>query len=109
MDGFSDDNAVVILAATSRPDALNPALLRPGRFDRKLTLELPSRKAREEILAVHIRKVPLTDDVNISNIAAETVSFSGADLANLINETALRSARNNAKTVISRDFFRNQR
>lgn len=104
MDGFSADEAVVVLAATNRPDVLDPALLRPGRFDRKLVLELPGRKAREEIVAVHTRNVPLTDDVSIENIASETAGFSGADLANLVNEAALRAARNNARTVNAKDF-----
>lgn len=104
MDGFSPDEAVVVLAATNRPDVLDPALLRPGRFDRKLTLELPSRKAREEIILVHTRKVPLAEDVDIAAIAAETVGFSGADLANLVNEAALRAARARAKIVTLNDF-----
>jgi len=104
MDGFSVDEAVVVLAATNRPDILDPALLRPGRFDRKLVLELPGRQARADILAVHTRKVPLSEDVNIVNIAAETIGFSGADLANLVNEAALRAARNNTATVSSEDF-----
>ncbi|MEH6556929.1 MAG: ATP-dependent zinc metalloprotease FtsH [Oceanicoccus sp.] len=104
MDGFSPDEAVVVLAATNRPDVLDPALLRPGRFDRKLVLELPGRNARKDILAVHTRKVPLADDVDSELIAAETVGFSGADLANLVNEAALRAARSDAKVVCMEDF-----
>ncbi len=104
MDGFASDEAVVVLAATNRPDVLDPALLRPGRFDRKLTLELPSRHAREDIIAVHTRKVPLAEDVDIAVIAAETVGFSGADLANLVNEAALGAARAKAKIVTAENF-----
>lgn len=104
MDGFKSTEAVVVLAATNRPDVLDPALLRPGRFDRKLVLELPGRKAREEILAVHTRHVPLSDDINITEIASETVGFSGADLANLVNEAALRAVRHKTKTVNAKDF-----
>lgn len=104
MDGFSPDEAVVVLAATNRPDVLDPALLRPGRFDRKLTLELPSRKAREDIILVHTRKVPLAKDVDVGDIAAETIGFSGADLANLVNEAALRAARASAKIVTANNF-----
>ncbi|MFT7131278.1 MAG: cell division protease FtsH [Gammaproteobacteria bacterium] len=104
MDGFSPDEAVVVLAATNRPDVLDPALLRPGRFDRKLTLELPSRKAREDIILVHTRKVPLAEDVDVSAVAAETVGFSGADIANLVNEAALRAAREKAKIVTANHF-----
>lgn len=104
MDGFSSTDAVVVLAATNRPDVLDPALLRPGRFDRKLVLELPGRKAREAILAVHTRRVPVDSDVNLAAIALETVGFSGADLANLVNEAALRAVRNNVKIVNNKDF-----
>jgi len=104
MDGFSGAEAVVILTATNRPDVLDPALLRPGRFDRKLILELPGRKAREDILGVHTRKVPLGNDVKIKPIAAATVGFSGADLANLVNEAALSAARENVKTVSAKNF-----
>ena len=104
MDGFSPDEAVVVLAATNRPDVLDPALLRPGRFDRKLILELPGRNARMDILMVHTRQVPLADDVDCEAVAAKTVGFSGADLANLVNEAALRAARNDAKIVCMEDF-----
>ncbi len=109
MDGFASEEAVVVLAATNRPDVLDTALLRPGRFDRKLVLELPQRNAREQILKVHSRNVPLADDVDLAAIAAETVGFSGADLENLVNEGALNAARarkqeiNNADMEAARD------
>ncbi len=104
MDGFSAEEAVVVLAATNRPDVLDPALLRPGRFDRKVTLELPQQSARLAILEVHVRKVPLAGDVRLDEVAAMTVGFSGADLANLVNEAALLAARGQAEAV-SRDDF----
>ncbi|GAB1262628.1 ATP-dependent zinc metalloprotease FtsH [Aurantivibrio plasticivorans] len=104
MDGFSADEAVVVLAATNRPDVLDPALLRPGRFDRKVTLELPQHSARKDILNVHLRKVPLESNVDVAEIASMTVGFSGADLANLVNEAALLAARRDAEKV-SRDDF----
>ena len=104
MDGFSPDEAVVVLAATNRPDVLDPALLRPGRFDRKLLLDLPDREAREAILGVHCKKVPLAEDVDLAMLASSTVGFSGADLANLVNEAALRAARTNATSVTASDF-----
>ncbi|MGB5706131.1 MAG: ATP-dependent zinc metalloprotease FtsH [Arenicellales bacterium] len=104
MDGFTKEQTVVVIAATNRPDVLDPALLRPGRFDRKLVLELPGRKAREEIIRVHSREVPMTDDVDIVTIAAETVGFSGADLENLVNEAALRAARLGGDKVCHQDF-----
>lgn len=104
MDGFSAEEAVVVLAATNRPDVLDPALLRPGRFDRKVTLELPQQSARLAILEVHVRKVPLAKDVRLDEVAAMTVGFSGADLANLVNEAALLAARVQGEAV-SRDDF----
>lgn len=100
MDGFSAEEAVVVLAATNRPDILDTALTRPGRFDRKVVLDLPQREARLEILKVHTRKTPLAGDVDLDQIAAGTVGFSGADLANLINEAALLAARD-GKTQVS--------
>lgn len=106
MDGFSAEEAVVVLAATNRPDVLDPALLRPGRFDRKVTLELPQRSAREEILRVHTRKVPLGRDVDLNEAASMTVGFSGADLANLVNEAALLAARDNRGEVTRNDLNR---
>jgi cell division protease FtsH len=93
MDGFSGDEAIVVIAATNRPDILDTALTRPGRFDRKVVLDLPQRQARLDILKVHARKVVMSDDINLERIAAGTVGFSGADLANLINEAALLAAR----------------
>lgn len=104
MDGFSSSEAVVVLAATNRPDVLDSALLRPGRFDRKLVLELPQRDARRQILEVHTRKVPLADNVDLEAVAAETVGFSGADLENLVNEAALRAARLEKKLIDNEDM-----
>lgn len=99
MDGFSAHEAVVVLAATNRPDVLDPALLRPGRFDRKVVLDLPDKKARIAILRIHTRSVPLAEDVNIERLAALTVGFSGADLENLVNEAALLTGRENKTQV----------
>ena len=104
MDGFSGHEAVIILAATNRPDVLDPALLRPGRFDRHVVLELPDRNDRIAILKVHTRKVPLADDVNLEDIAAGTPGFSGADLKNLVNEAAMLAARDNEVKVTMRYF-----
>lgn len=104
MDGFSREEAVVVLAATNRPDVLDPALLRPGRFDRKVTLELPQARARKAILEVHVRQVPLHDDVNLDELVSRTVGFSGADLANLVNEAALLAARANVARVTREHF-----
>ncbi|MBI4185072.1 MAG: ATP-dependent zinc metalloprotease FtsH [Proteobacteria bacterium] len=105
LDGFSGHEAVIVLAATNRPDVLDPALLRPGRFDRHIVLELPDRKAREEILRVHTRKVPLAKDVDLAQIAAGTPGFSGADLKNLVNEAAMMAARENAVEVSGRHII----
>jgi cell division protease FtsH len=99
MDGFDPHEAVVVLAATNRPDVLDAALLRPGRFDRKITLDLPDRKARRAILGIHSAGVPLEKDADLDRIAALTVGFSGADLENLINEAALLSGRDDRDTV----------
>ncbi|MBE6452689.1 MAG: ATP-dependent metallopeptidase FtsH/Yme1/Tma family protein [Alphaproteobacteria bacterium] len=104
MDGFEDNENVIIIAATNRPDVLDPALLRPGRFDRQVTVTNPDKKGREEILKVHVKKVPLAKDVNLSVIARGTPGFSGADLANLVNEAALLAARKNKHKVTSKDF-----
>ena len=104
MDGFAGHEAVIVLAATNRPDVLDPALLRPGRFDRHVTLDLPDRKAREEILAVHVRKVPLGEDVHLGEIAAATPGFSGADLKNLVNEAAIAAAGEAVDAVGRRHF-----
>jgi len=99
MDGFEPHEAVIVLAATNRPDVLDPALLRPGRFDRHVVLDLPDRKDRLAILKVHTRKVPLAGDVDLDKIAGTTPGFSGADLRNLINEAAILAARDNAQAV----------
>jgi cell division protease FtsH len=104
MDGFDPHEAVVVLAATNRPDVLDPALLRPGRFDRKVVLDLPGKDARRKILQVHVREVPLADDVDLGRVAARTVGFSGADLENLVNEAALQAARGNKERVDMDDF-----
>ena len=99
MDGFDPHEAVVVLAATNRPDVLDAALLRPGRFDRKITLDLPDKKARRAIIDIHSVNVPLADNVDLDRIAALTIGFSGADLENLVNEAALLSGRENKETV----------
>ena len=99
MDGFEGGEGVIVIAATNRPDVLDPALLRPGRFDRQVVVPLPDIRGREAILKVHMRKVPIADDVNPQVIARGTPGFSGADLANLVNEAALFAARDNAKFV----------
>ena len=99
MDGFNSNEGIIILAATNRPDILDPALLRPGRFDRQVTVDHPDVKGREEILKVHVRKKPLASDVDLAVIAKQTAGFTGADLANLVNEAALLSARLGLKKV----------
>ena len=104
MDGFDDNQNVIVIAATNRPDVLDPALLRPGRFDRQVTVSNPDKKGREEILKVHVKNVPLAKDVNLSVVARGTPGFSGADLANLVNEAALLAARKNKRKVTSKDF-----
>ena len=104
MDGFESNEGVILIAATNRPDVLDPALLRPGRFDRRVVVPRPDVKGREDILRVHTRKVPLSDDVDLSVIARGTPGFSGADLANLVNESALWAARQNRKLVAMVDF-----
>jgi cell division protease FtsH len=104
MDGFSGREAVIVLGATNRPDVLDPALLRPGRFDRHVVLELPDRQDRIAILKVHCRKVPLAEDVNLENVAAGTPGFSGADIKNLVNEAAMLAARDKATRVTMTHF-----
>jgi cell division protease FtsH len=104
MDGFEGHEAVVVLAATNRPDVLDPALLRPGRFDRHITLELPDLSARLAILQVHAKSVPLADDVDLKKVAAGTPGFSGADLKNLVNEAAIAAAREHALKVTAHHF-----
>jgi cell division protease FtsH len=106
MDGFSPHESVVVIAATNRPDVLDPALIRPGRFDRQITLELPQRKARKEILKVHTKEVPLRENVDLETVAAATAGFSGADLKNLVNEAVLLAARRDSREVERADFDR---
>jgi cell division protease FtsH len=104
MDGFESNEGVILMAATNRPDVLDPALLRPGRFDRRVVVSRPDVRGREEILRVHTRKIPLADDVDLSVLARGTPGFSGADLANMVNEAALAAARQNRKAVLMYDF-----
>jgi cell division protease FtsH len=104
MDGFETNEGVILIAATNRPDVLDPALLRPGRFDRQVVVGRPDVRGREEILRVHVRKIPIGPDVDLSVIARSTPGFSGADLANLVNEAALHAARRNRKQVAQEDF-----
>lgn len=106
MDGFEPNAKVIVMAATNRPDVLDPALLRPGRFDRRVTIDLPDRGDREEILKIHARKKPLQDDVNLALIAQRTPGFSGADLYSLMNEAAILAAREARKTVGQFDLIR---
>ncbi|GGX44761.1 ATP-dependent zinc metalloprotease FtsH [Saccharospirillum salsuginis] len=106
MDGFEVNDGVIVIAATNRPDVLDPALLRPGRFDRQVVVGLPDIRGREQILRVHMRKVPVADDVEAAVIARGTPGFSGADLANLVNEAALFSARLNKRVVTMEEFDR---
>jgi cell division protease FtsH len=104
MDGFESNDGVILIAASNRPDVLDPALLRPGRFDRQVVVPLPDIRGREGILKVHTRKIPISDDVDVSVIARGTPGFSGASLANLVNEAALNAARYNRKLVLMNDF-----
>jgi len=104
MDGFESNDGVILVAATNRPDVLDPALLRPGRFDRRVVVGLPDVRGREEILRVHVKKVPVSDDTNLNVLARGTPGLSGADLANLVNEAALNAARANRKQVTMYDF-----
>ena len=104
MDGFESNEGVILISATNRPDVLDPALLRPGRFDRRIVVNRPDVKGREGIFGVHTRKIPLADDVDLHVLARGTVGFCGADLANLVNEAALNAARYNQKTVMMQDF-----
>ena len=100
MDGFESNEGVILMAATNRPDVLDPALLRPGRFDRRVVVTRPDVRGREEILRVHTRKIPLAEDVDLTVLARGTPGFSGADLANMVNEAALNAARQNRKAVL---------
>ncbi len=104
MDGFDQNESVIVMAATNRPDVLDPALLRPGRFDRQVTVALPDRVGRLDILKVHVRGKPLAQDVDLESVAKVTVGFSGADIANLANEAALTAARRSRKKITSEDF-----
>jgi len=104
MDGFESNEGVILIAATNRPDVLDPALLRPGRFDRRVIVDRPDIRGREEVLRVHAKKVPMADDVNLNILARGTPGFSGADLANMVNEAALTAARYNRKAVHMYDF-----
>ncbi len=104
MDGFEQDATVIVMAATNRPDVLDPALLRPGRFDRQITVGLPDKAGRKDILDIHTRSIPLHEDVALERIASATIGFSGADLANLANEAALSAARHTKKQITMRDF-----
>ncbi len=104
MDGFESNEGVILMAATNRPDVFDPALLRPGRFDRRVIVNRPDVRGREGILAVHTRKIPMSDDVDIKVLARGTVGFTGADLANFVNEAALNAARQNKKLVTMYDF-----
>jgi cell division protease FtsH len=105
MDGFSGREGIIVLAATNQPDVLDRALLRPGRFDRRVVVNLPDKAGREAILRVHARKVPLAEDVRLEELAQTTPGFSGADLKNLVNEAALLAARGNETTVQQKDFL----
>src|SRR5690606_28361310 len=104
MDGFESNDGVILLAATNRPDVLDPALLRPGRFDRQIVVDAPDVKGREGILRVHARKIPMASDVNLETIARGTPGMAGADLANLVNEAALLAARKNKSSVSMDDL-----
>jgi cell division protease FtsH len=105
MDGFDQSASIIVMAATNRPDVLDPALLRPGRFDRQVTVALPDRAGREDVLKVHVRGKPLASDVDLHALSRTTIGFSGADLANLANEAALNAARRNAKKITQDDFL----
>src|SRR5947208_4576570 len=104
MDGFESNEGVILLAATNRPDILDPALLRPGRFDRQIVVDMPDLKGREQILRVHVRKIPMAAGVNLERIARGTPGLAGAELANMVNEAALSAARQNRKAVLQYDF-----
>ena len=99
MDGFGENEGIIIIAATNRPDVLDPALLRPGRFDRQVTVSLPDANEREQILKVHAKNKTLGKDVNLSNLSLRTPGFSGADLENLLNEAALLTVRRNKNAI----------
>src|SRR3989338_10033065 len=100
MDGFDNQTNIIVVAATNRPDILDPALLRPGRFDRQVTIDLPDIREREEILAIHAKGKPFAPEVNLKLVSQRTPGFSGADLANVLNEAAIMSGRDNKKIII---------
>ncbi len=104
MDGFAANEGVIVLAATNRPDVLDKALLRPGRFDRQIVVGLPDVRAREQILEVHARKKKLADDIDLKIVAKNTAGFSGADLENVLNEAALLAARRNLKEIHEKEI-----
>src|SRR4030043_529635 len=104
MDGFDPTLGVILLSATNRPDVLDPALLRPGRFDRQVVVDFPDVRGREEILKIHIKKVNISNDLDLSKIARATPGFTGADIANMVNEAALLAARLNKTEVNMSDF-----
>ena len=104
MDGFGSHDSVIVIAATNRPDILDPALLRPGRFDRTVTVNYPDIKGREEILKIHARNKPLGPDVDLTRVAQTTAGFTGADLENLLNEAALLAARRGKNPIDSNDI-----
>ena len=105
MDGFDRDSRVIVLAATNRPDVLDPALLRPGRFDRRVFLDLPDMSEREAILKIHVRNKPLGDDIDLHKVATRTPGFSGADLANLVNEAAILTVKNGQDKIAQQSFY----
>jgi cell division protease FtsH len=105
MDGFDQTESIIVMAATNRPDVLDPALLRPGRFDRQVTVALPDKAGRLDMLKIHTRGKPLAEDVNLEDVARATIGFSGADISNLANESALTAARRNAKKITQRDVL----
>src|SRR3990167_172020 len=104
MDGFETNTNVIVMAATNRPDMLDPALIRPGRFDRTVTLELPDIEGRKAIIKIHSRNKPLASDVDLEKVARRTVGFSGADIENMLNEAAIIAARNGKKEISNKDI-----
>src|SRR5947207_13238827 len=104
MDGFESNDGVILIAATNRPDVLDPALMRPGRFDRQIVVDSPDLRGREGILKVHLRNKPMAEDVDILTLARGTPGMAGADLANLVNEAALLAARRNRDRIYMTDF-----
>ena len=105
MDGFERDTKLIVCAATNRPDILDPALLRPGRFDRRVILDLPDINDREEVLKIHCQGKPLNPDTNLREVAERTPGFSGADLANVVNEAAILAARKNKQQIFQQELL----